>query len=292
MNNTHSQTAHFRVFWKWTKPQVPIHSRFRLFKPNTARDEDISANSQTQQWRTANIWLVVTSSQALFLRRIAESSQPSIILQTMVQPVCSPCAAGVRPRAASEVYGNTLITHRSETFHGVLTVLLHYLKIQWPIGITCFTRWNRNCSLNYCKIKWKDLYRIYLFVCMHWSSVLLTNCWKYLVEMLKILWNMCRNVPLPLGAVTVCEVMYDRQGAPLTTGLNNGRDLLHHLWSHFDDTFVPRYCDDKKMMKCRLLTLCNILVFVHCPNIFCAHGLPMTSPSRDHCHTVLYWWRC
>ena len=49
-------------------------------KPNTAQDEGISTNSRTQHWRIANIWLAVTSSNALFLRRIAESSQPSIII--------------------------------------------------------------------------------------------------------------------------------------------------------------------------------------------------------------------
>ena len=52
----------------------------RLFKTNTARDEGISANSQTQHRSTANISQAVTSSNALFLRRIAKSSQPSIIL--------------------------------------------------------------------------------------------------------------------------------------------------------------------------------------------------------------------
>ena len=55
----------------------------RLLKANTARDESISDNSRTQHWRTTNIWLVVASSQTLFLRWIAESSQPSIILWTM-----------------------------------------------------------------------------------------------------------------------------------------------------------------------------------------------------------------
>ena len=45
-----------------------------------AGDEDISANSQTQHWRTAIFWLAVTSSHALILRLIEESSQPSIIL--------------------------------------------------------------------------------------------------------------------------------------------------------------------------------------------------------------------
>ena len=50
----------------------------RLFTPNTAQDEVISTNYQTQHWKTTNIWLVVTSLQALFLRRIAESSQPII----------------------------------------------------------------------------------------------------------------------------------------------------------------------------------------------------------------------
>ena len=52
----------------------------QLFKSNTARDERISANSQTQHWRTAIFWLAVTSSHALFLCRIEESCQPSIVL--------------------------------------------------------------------------------------------------------------------------------------------------------------------------------------------------------------------
>ena len=59
-----THTAHIRVF---------------LSVPDTARDEGISANGQTQHQRTANIWLAVTSSNALFLRRIAESSHPRII---------------------------------------------------------------------------------------------------------------------------------------------------------------------------------------------------------------------
>ena len=52
----------------------------RLFKQNAAWDEGISANSRAQHRTTANIWLAVTPLNALFLRRIAESSQPSIIL--------------------------------------------------------------------------------------------------------------------------------------------------------------------------------------------------------------------
>ena len=57
-------TAYFRVkmrthsrhisefFWKLTKAQVPIFTPdLRLFKSNTARDEGISTNSQTQHWR-------------------------------------------------------------------------------------------------------------------------------------------------------------------------------------------------------------------------------------------------
>ena len=52
----------------------------RLFKANTKRDEGISATSQTQHRRTANIRPAVTSSNTIFLHRIAESSQPSIIL--------------------------------------------------------------------------------------------------------------------------------------------------------------------------------------------------------------------
>ena len=48
-NITHPHTAHFRVFWKWKKPQVPIFTPdLRLCKSNTAQDEGISTNSQTQ----------------------------------------------------------------------------------------------------------------------------------------------------------------------------------------------------------------------------------------------------
>ena len=45
----------------------------RLFKPNPARDKVIYTNSQTQHWRTTNIWLAVTSSQVSF-----SSSYPRI----------------------------------------------------------------------------------------------------------------------------------------------------------------------------------------------------------------------
>ena len=47
-------------------------NRMGLFTPdlrlNTAQDEGISTNSQTQHWRTTNVWLAMTSSHALFLR--------------------------------------------------------------------------------------------------------------------------------------------------------------------------------------------------------------------------------
>ena len=46
----------------------------------TARGECISANSQIAHRRTAIFWLPVTSSRTLFLHRIEESSQPSVIL--------------------------------------------------------------------------------------------------------------------------------------------------------------------------------------------------------------------
>ena len=88
------QTAHFQVKIRTSTRHISEFFEngkiswclfipdLRLFKSNTARDECIiiSANSQTQHWRTTNIWLAVMSSHALFLCRIAESSQPSIIL--------------------------------------------------------------------------------------------------------------------------------------------------------------------------------------------------------------------
>ena len=62
----------FRFFWKLANRRCLFTSDLRLFKPNTARDEGISANSQTQHWRTTNIWLAVASLRTLFLYRIAE----------------------------------------------------------------------------------------------------------------------------------------------------------------------------------------------------------------------------
>ena len=88
----HGTSAYFRVkirthtrhisqfFGNWQNSRCLFTPDLRLFKSNTARDEGISANSQTQHWRTAIFWLAVTSSQALFPRRIEESSQPGIIL--------------------------------------------------------------------------------------------------------------------------------------------------------------------------------------------------------------------
>ena len=76
-------------FWNWQNRRCVLTPDLRLFKSNTARDEGISANRQTQHWRTINIWLAVTSSHALFLRRIKESSQSSIILLTMAVTITS-----------------------------------------------------------------------------------------------------------------------------------------------------------------------------------------------------------
>ena len=85
-------TAHFKVkirthtrhisefFGNWQNLMCLFTPDLLLFKSNKARDELISANSQTQHWRTAIFWLAVTSSNDLFLRRIEESIQPSIIL--------------------------------------------------------------------------------------------------------------------------------------------------------------------------------------------------------------------
>ena len=77
----HLHMAHFRVFWKWKKPQVPTHPRFTLIavKSATVQDEGISTDSTNRHNAegATKTWLVVTSSQVLFLRRIAESSQPS-----------------------------------------------------------------------------------------------------------------------------------------------------------------------------------------------------------------------
>ena len=85
-------TAHFRVKIRthtrhisdfggnWQNRRCLLTPDLRFFKSNTERDERISANSQTQHWSTAIFWLAVTSSHALFLRRIEESSQPFIIL--------------------------------------------------------------------------------------------------------------------------------------------------------------------------------------------------------------------
>ena len=87
----HPRTANFWVkirthtrhisefFWNGKHRRWLFTPDLRLFKPNAARHEGISTNSPTQHWKTTNIWLVVTSSQDLFLRRIAESSQPIVL---------------------------------------------------------------------------------------------------------------------------------------------------------------------------------------------------------------------
>ena len=72
---------HFRVFWNWQNRICQFTQNLLLFKSNTARDEGISANSPTQHWRTAIFWLPVTSSHALFLRRIEQSSQPVLFFK-------------------------------------------------------------------------------------------------------------------------------------------------------------------------------------------------------------------
>ena len=67
----HPHTAHFQV-------KIHTHTRhistffqsdLRLLQRNTVQDEGISTNSQTQHWRTTNIWLVVTSLHSLFYLR-------------------------------------------------------------------------------------------------------------------------------------------------------------------------------------------------------------------------------
>ena len=65
-------------FGNWQNRRCLLTADLRLFKSNPGRDESISANGQTQYWRTAIFWLAVTSLHALFLRQIEESSQTSI----------------------------------------------------------------------------------------------------------------------------------------------------------------------------------------------------------------------
>ena len=67
--NHGTHTAHFRVkicrhtrnisdfFVTGLNRRCLFTPDLLLFKPNTARNEGISANSQTQHWRTTNIWL-------------------------------------------------------------------------------------------------------------------------------------------------------------------------------------------------------------------------------------------
>ena len=86
MNKTHP-TRHISEFvCNGQNRRFLFTTNLRLFKPNTERDDGIYANSQTQNCRTANIWLAVTSSNAVFLRRIAESSQPNMS-QTALQTI-------------------------------------------------------------------------------------------------------------------------------------------------------------------------------------------------------------
>ena len=60
-------TSHISEFFGiWQNRRCLFTSDLRLFKSNTAWDEGISANSQTQHGRTINIWLAVASSQAFF----------------------------------------------------------------------------------------------------------------------------------------------------------------------------------------------------------------------------------
>ena len=80
MNNTPPTRHTSEFFENWQNRRCLFTPDIRLFNSNTARAERISASGQTQHWRTAIFWLAVTSSHALFLRRIEESSQPSIIL--------------------------------------------------------------------------------------------------------------------------------------------------------------------------------------------------------------------
>ena len=59
MNNTHPTRHTSEFFEKWQNRRCLFTRDLRLFKSNTARDEVISANSQTQHRRTADTWLAV-----------------------------------------------------------------------------------------------------------------------------------------------------------------------------------------------------------------------------------------
>ena len=83
-------TAYFRVkirthtrhisefFGHWQNSRCLFTPDLWLFKSNTAREEGISANSQTQNWRTAIFWLAVTSSHALFV--VGSKNQVNLLL--------------------------------------------------------------------------------------------------------------------------------------------------------------------------------------------------------------------
>ena len=72
MNNSTHTWYIYECFGNVNNHRCQFTPDLRLFKPSTAQVEGISTNSQTQHWRTTNIWLVVTSSQALFLRRSSD----------------------------------------------------------------------------------------------------------------------------------------------------------------------------------------------------------------------------
>ena len=52
MNNTHQTRHTSELFGNLQNRMRQFTIDLRLFKTNTARDEGISANSQTQHWRT------------------------------------------------------------------------------------------------------------------------------------------------------------------------------------------------------------------------------------------------
>ena len=87
-NSTHP-TLHTSIFGRGNRQnhRCLFTLDLRLCKSNTARDERISTNSQTQYWRTAIFWLSVNSSHSLFLRWIEESSQLSPWLH-QCPPIC------------------------------------------------------------------------------------------------------------------------------------------------------------------------------------------------------------
>ena len=65
-----TQTRHIsKFFGNWQNRRCLFTPDLILFRSNKARYEGISANSQTQHWRSTNIWPAVTSSHGLFLRR-------------------------------------------------------------------------------------------------------------------------------------------------------------------------------------------------------------------------------